>query len=325
MQRNDSRGVAASQGEQVSRMRADLHVHSNYSYDVPNLPEFSPRALYDRAVESGMGLFALTDHDTLDGFLALRRELRDAYGDRPPIPLLSGVEIKVCDPAVGHTIHVNVLGLAPEQFVELTRRTRSVDAILAYCREHGLFHVYDHPFWFERGERPAPGAVEALIARFPVIELNGGRIRELNARTEQLARRHGKPLLAASDTHTGRVGKSFTRAPGDGADSYLASILAGRGEPCPDHMTSATLLAEISHTVDLVLQGIARYSRLPLPSGADWRTRLWGRILGPRWLYRRRLPRRGVGRLLKFLARTPVHAFIRGQRRMLLRLEEDGG
>jgi predicted metal-dependent phosphoesterase TrpH len=325
MQRTDSRGATAAQGEPVTRIRADLHVHSNYSYDVPNLPEFSPRALYDRAVEVGMNLFTLTDHDTMDGFLALRRELRGVHGDRPPIPLLSGVEIKVRDPAVGHTIHVNVLGLTPEQFAELTSRTRSVDAILAYCREHGLFHAYDHPFWFERGERPGPGAVEALVRRFPVIELNGGRIRELNARTEQLARRYGKPLLAASDTHTGRVGKSFTRAPGDGADAYLASILAGRGEPCPDHMTAATLVAEISHTVDLVLQGIERYSRLPLPSGADRRTRILGRVLGPHWLYRRRLPRRGMGGLLKLLARTPAHAFIRSQHRMLLRLEEEAG
>ena len=35
--------------------KADLHLHSNFSYDVLNLPQLSPRALYDKAVRKGMG------------------------------------------------------------------------------------------------------------------------------------------------------------------------------------------------------------------------------------------------------------------------------
>ena len=59
-------------------MKADLHVHSSFSHDVPSIPEFSPRALYDRAVERGMGFFTLTDHDTMEGIEDLRRSRRTA-------------------------------------------------------------------------------------------------------------------------------------------------------------------------------------------------------------------------------------------------------
>ncbi|MBD3235804.1 MAG: PHP domain-containing protein [Candidatus Eisenbacteria bacterium] len=303
-------------------LRADLHVHSSYSHDVPGLPAFSPRALYDLAVERGMGLFTLTDHDTLDGFLALQRELRSVYGNHPPIPLISGVELKVCDPAVGHTIHLNVLGLTQEQMIDLMRRAHNVEAFVGYCRDRGLFHVYNHPFWFERGERANLGAVESLIERLPVIELNAGRIRELNARTEELARRYSKPVVAASDTHTGQIGKSFTVAPGKSAAEFLENVLGGQAQVFPQHIAFREFLAEISLTVDLFLQGMTRQAELPLPKGIDPRTEFWGRMLGRRWLFQRPLTRRGLGAIFKLLARPPAQAFIREQHRMLLRLDE---
>ena len=40
----------------------DLHVHSNRSDGT-----FSPSALVDYAMEKGLGAFALTDHDTVEG------------------------------------------------------------------------------------------------------------------------------------------------------------------------------------------------------------------------------------------------------------------
>jgi len=300
---------------------ADLHVHSCYSHDVPNLPDFSPRALYARAVALGMGFFTLTDHDTLDGIEALQAELTKEFGGQPPIPVIPGVELKVRDPQVGHTIHVNVLGLDRRQMQALVARSMSVEHFVAYCRAEGLFHAYNHPFWFERGERPNLTAIDRLVALFPVIELNAGRIQELNSRTVAMARRHGKPVIATSDTHTGQLGKSFTLASGETAAAFLAEILAGRGKPFPTHIDFRSFLWEVSQTVDLFFRGapLPRGERV-LPSWSGRASRLLGRLIESRTLHRTRVSRRGMAALLKVSARAPAYYFIRQQRRMLPRL-----
>jgi predicted metal-dependent phosphoesterase TrpH len=69
-------------GPELAGKKADLHLHSNVSHDVLNLPELSPRALYDKAVAGGMGFFTLTDHGTMRGVEKLRKELDVEYGGR---------------------------------------------------------------------------------------------------------------------------------------------------------------------------------------------------------------------------------------------------
>ncbi|WP_421855088.1 PHP domain-containing protein [Marinomonas sp.] len=54
--------------EVASYRKVDLHTHSNRSDG-----RFSPTELVDLAVEQGVSLFALTDHDTLDGIAEASR------------------------------------------------------------------------------------------------------------------------------------------------------------------------------------------------------------------------------------------------------------
>jgi len=305
-------------------MKADLHVHSNYSYDVPSLPEFSPRALYDRAVARGMGFFVLTDHDTLQGVEELERSLKASFGNHPPIPVVPGVELKVLDPAVGHTIHINVLGLNRTQLAKLERLRNSVERFTRYCRDHHLFFVYNHPLWFERRERARLETVERLIEYFPVIELNAGRIPELNARTAALAWRHGRCLIATSDTHIGQVGKAYTDVEATDAASFLAGVLDGQAEPIPSHFGLREFSRELFEAVDLwARRKPAPASKRALPHGRADRYWLAHRILGRRPL-RWSLPRRAVAALLKLLAGGTTYFFIRQQRRTLLRMSEIG-
>ncbi len=303
--------------------KADLHLHSSFSYDVLNLPELSPRALYDKAVARGMGFFTLTDHDTIRGVEALQKELERDYGDHPPIPVISGVELKVKDPEIGHTIHVNVLGLDHRQFRQLARRRKSVSAFLEYCRAEGLYHAYNHPFWFERGERGKLSVIIRLMEQFPVIELNAGRIPALNGRTLEIARRHGREIVAASDSHTGQVAKAYTMAPGDTPEEFLQNIQAGVSVSVPHPLNFREFMREIRETIDLVfMKQTAFEPKRTFLKQAPVARHLARATLRSNLLMRPRRFKTGVKLAMTAMAWGPAYAFILRQRRMHRQLGE---
>jgi 3',5'-nucleoside bisphosphate phosphatase len=82
----------------VHLLNADLHCHSFVSDGT-----LSPEALAARAVEHGVELWALTDHDTLGG----QARAREAALDQR-LAWLSGVEISVS--FAGETVHIVGLG-----------------------------------------------------------------------------------------------------------------------------------------------------------------------------------------------------------------------
>lgn len=301
--------------------KADLHLHSHFSYDVLNLPQLSPRALYDRAIKRGMGFFTLTDHETMRGILALERELEQEFGDAPPIPLIRGVEIKVRDERIGHTVHVNVLGLTQAQHLDLARRRKSIDAFLAYCAEHDLYHAYNHPFWFEKGERATLKTISELIRRFPLVELNAGRIPQLNQKTVAIARSFERQMVATSDSHTGQVAKAYTMAPGETADEFLRNIRRGCSVAVPSSASFRSFMDEVKATIDLVFVSQNAFEIKPtfLRSNPVAR-RIAAWTLRSERLMRPGRLKRGVAKSLQMMAHGPAYAFIFSQRRMNWRL-----
>lgn len=301
--------------------KADLHLHSSYSHDVPDLPELSPRALYDKAVTRGMDFFTLTDHDTMKGVHALARELEREYGQRPPIPLISGVELKVRDPRIGHTVHINVLDLNTRQLRELGRRRRCMRNFLAYCREQRLYHAYNHPFWFERREHPRLTTILELIREFPVVELNAGRIPEVNRRTARLAWHQGRHLVANSDSHTGQVGRAYTMAPGDTPTEFLGNILCGNSHAVPDHLMYRGFMAEITQVIDLVFADRPRSAfKRTLLKQAPVARAMARALLGARRLMGARLFHGTIRILMRALTHAPAYAYILSQRWMDIRI-----
>ena len=66
-------------------MKFDLHSHSNASDGT-----LSPTELVERAVNQGVEMLALTDHDTTAGISEAKKAAENL-----PIQLISGVEISV--------------------------------------------------------------------------------------------------------------------------------------------------------------------------------------------------------------------------------------
>ena len=60
-------------------MLVDFHTHSTASDGA-----MAPAALLQRALERGVGMLAITDHDTVDGYLQAR-------ADAPPIEIVQFV------------------------------------------------------------------------------------------------------------------------------------------------------------------------------------------------------------------------------------------
>ncbi len=82
-------------------MKPDLHMHTTASDGV-----LSPRALVDYAIQRGVTVMAITDHDTFDGADSLR-------GVETPIPVITGVELSMADMKGLHLLGYGVTD-APE-------------------------------------------------------------------------------------------------------------------------------------------------------------------------------------------------------------------
>jgi hypothetical protein len=81
----------------------DLHCHSYFSDGL-----LSPEDLLQKAVQAGVKILALTDHDTTDGLVLLNKA---AYGH--DIQLINGIELSASWKK--YTIHVIGLNINPEQ------------------------------------------------------------------------------------------------------------------------------------------------------------------------------------------------------------------
>jgi predicted metal-dependent phosphoesterase TrpH len=225
---------------------ADLHVHSLFSPDVIKAESLHPERLYLRAKRNGLDYVTFTDHDTLDAYDILN----------PDLPgLVRGVELRIKDmKCVGHTIHVNVYDLDKSQFQMLKEIADEGDlhGFLDGLAGERLPFVYNHPLWFEPGEKPNLKAIPDLVKLFPVIEYNMHRVRRKNEIIMELAARYGKGLVAATDTHSGMIGQAFTLSRGKSFREFYNNIRQGKSFIVVDDLTKQNLVDEMMLWLNLI-------------------------------------------------------------------------
>lgn len=137
-------------------MISDLHMHTTASDGV-----LSPGALVEFAVQRGVTLMAVTDHDTFDGADSLR-------GVETPIPVLTGVELSMADMRGLHLLGYGLTD-APElrntvrvlAEKRLTRAARMVDKL---C-EMGFPLDYDELCAKCEGTVGRPHIARAMVAK----------------------------------------------------------------------------------------------------------------------------------------------------------------
>ena len=240
-------------------MRADLHVHSCYSTQSGNFRFLrsrdcysSPRAVYDTAKRRGMDVVTITDHDSIDGCLALL----DAY---PCADFFVSEEVSCRYPDADLEVHLGVYGMTESLHRELQPLRGDVFAVIDALEASQVFFSLNHLFHFYRAQVPLDAYLR-LLSVVPAVEArNGTMLREHNELVVRLAHEWpGRParrsdagprsrlaLLGGSDAHTlRRVGCTWTEAPGATPATFLDSLRRGLARPGGLHGTAATVAGD---------------------------------------------------------------------------------
>lgn len=227
--------------------RIDLHCHTCYSDEwikwLPGLvyhPVLTPGELYDQAKSRGMDFVTITDHDTIDGCKALL----DERGDLPDF--IVGEEVSVAFPEDGTIVHVNVYDISDGQHDECRRLRENLYDFAHYCRSIRKLFVLNHMTWTKQHRVLQRWHIEAMLEQFDAFEaLNGTRSYAHNAFACAATHGRGKVLVAGSDSHTTRVGTTYTRSTGASRAELLASIRSGVAEPCGAFGTAEKLREDV--------------------------------------------------------------------------------
>jgi predicted metal-dependent phosphoesterase TrpH len=227
-------------------MAADLHVHTLFSSDVIPVSSLRPMRLFKKAREKRMNFVTFTDHDTMAAYHSISPRLEG---------LVRGVEIKIKDMEnVGHTIHINVYELDDGQFQELENIAVQGDlhSFLDFLKSEKLPFVYNHPLWFEAGEKPNLAVIPDIVRLFPVLEYNMHRIRRKNEIIMELARRYEKGLIASTDTHSGMIGHAYTLSKGNDFKEFYNNICQGNSYIVVKDLTKQYLIQEMNTWLDMM-------------------------------------------------------------------------
>jgi len=169
-------------------MKADLHIHTKFSKDSSLGPEDILKAAKGR-----VDVLGITDHDTIKGALATRKEAED--GD---VEVIVGIEVK--------TDKGEVLGFGIEEEIHEREFWDVVDAIKGQGGIVGLSHPFDIFRFYSL--TPSDDILEAL----DFVEVFNSRCvrASFNDKALAYAKKHNLGMTAGSDAHTlaeiGRAG-----------------------------------------------------------------------------------------------------------------------
>src|SRR5262245_14054232 len=214
--------------------RVDLHLHSRASTDTASwflrravLPESltDPNAAYEKAQRRGMDFVTLSDHNTLEGALAIAHH---------PVVFVS-VEATTRFPEDGVPLHVLVWDLTERDWDEIDRLRPNVYEMVSHLESRGLVFALAHPLQ-RLGAELTVDHIERCLLIFRRWEgRNGARVWEGNEAAcriaasasrdylEKLAEKHGiaprgsgpPALVGGSDDHgLLDAGATWTETPG---------------------------------------------------------------------------------------------------------------
>jgi len=258
--------------------RCDLHIHSKFSsrsedwlfrrFDFPDSCT-EPLDVYTQLREHGMDFVTITDHDCIEGCLAIADKPRTFISE----------QVTTYFPQDPCKVHVLVWGITPAQHQDISVFRSDIFELQKYLAENRIAHAIAHPLYSVNGKLTA-SHLERLILLFKHFEsINGLRdsrlsdlavklLRELTpAKIDDFANRHDlaashpepwkKVLVGGSDDHGGKFfASAFTETPkAKTPTEFLAHIRAGRCQPKGRAGTPLALSHGFYNTLSCFIQG----------------------------------------------------------------------
>lgn len=193
---------------------ADFHCHTRHSPD----SRLSEDRFLELAVERGLTHVAVTDHNTIEGSVAVRARAAElGLDDR--LTVILAEEVSTAD------------GEIVALFIESTiPRDLTAEATADAIREQGGLVSVPHPYDPFRRSHITPEALDRLAAtdRIDLIEVFNSRVTlgRHNEDAAEFAARHHLPRVACSDSHTAmEVAMSFNALPAFTTAAELKEVL----------------------------------------------------------------------------------------------------
>jgi predicted metal-dependent phosphoesterase TrpH len=215
--------------------RCDLHLHTRHSCWkhlrlIRARDSYTdPLLAFDRAKAAGMDFVAFTDHESIDGALAVLETRPERAAE-----VIIGEEIESRFPGTRRWLHVSAFGLDEARHREIQRLRGDVRELVGYLRAERLLYVLNHPFQSFHFQVPARAYVEEILELFGHVEAGNAMMSAAHqaAATALVDRAAaaGRPLVAVagSDAHVpDHIGSAWTEAPGDTPAEFLASVARG--------------------------------------------------------------------------------------------------
>ena len=191
-----------------TRIRIDMHLHTNRSFDCLN----DPLLLLEAAAARGVGMICVTDHNQIRTAI----ELRDRFPDR----IIVGEEVKTAE-------GVDVIGLFIHTLIPKGTPARQTCDMIH--EQGGLVYV-PHPF--ARGKGGGGRILGVIADQVDAVEGFNARLHDpaLNEQAVAWARERGLPLGAGSDAHTlAEIGRAYVEVPvfEPTAESFRNALMHG--------------------------------------------------------------------------------------------------
>jgi predicted metal-dependent phosphoesterase TrpH len=217
-------------------MKADLHIHSNFSNDGRSTVE----EIIAAATEKGLGCIAITDHNSFEAYGLVK--------DNGKVIVIPGIEVSSLE---GHILAYGIERDIP--------RGMTVKETIAAIHEAGGVAFAAHPYrwWSGLGEKTV------LRSDFDGIEAKNARSTPSgNKRSAALAVRIGKPVSAGSDAHTPEhIGEGVVELP-DNITTWqdaLCAVMNRRADPISaNRSVKSTLKYGTRSIVEWILRGFKK-------------------------------------------------------------------
>jgi predicted metal-dependent phosphoesterase TrpH len=193
---------------------ADFHIHTRFSRD----SILTEEKLIAKAIERGLTHVAITNHNNVEGAIAVRDKVTE-LGLQDKLTVILGEEVSTADG--------EVVGIFLERTIP--RGLSANETADEIHRQGGLVSI-PHPFDPFRGAHIREGPLRNLaeIGKIDMIEVFNCRVtfQRHNDEAAEFAKRFGIPGIAASDTHSSfEVAMAFNAMPAfDTADALRASL-----------------------------------------------------------------------------------------------------